>query len=98
MKPQNYIFNKVFEESKNTIRIIDTNNYYTNDLDDYTEENIMYVGKEKNDGTWLIMKLDMTSGIIIRGASSINNSTYSTYTDAWNNRTSLIYDYLKEVL
>jgi len=72
--------------------------YYTNDIDDYSQTNIMYIGKEKDDGTWLILKLDMNTGTVIRGASETNNSTYTSYSSAWTNRLSLNYDYLKNVL
>jgi len=75
-----------------------TKDYFTNDVDDTTTTNITYIGKEKDDGTWLILKLDMTSGTVIRGASVTNNTTHTTYADAWTNRTSLTYTYLKDVI
>lgn len=81
----------------NVVNII-LQNYITNDIDDYSESNIMYVGKEDKFGNWLILKIDMNTGTIIRGASNKNNNTITTYIDAWNNRLSLTYNYLKEVI
>ena len=72
--------------------------YYTNDVDDYSEANVTYVGKEKDDGTWLILKIAETSGTEIRAASAVNNPAYTEYSSAWANRLSLDYDYLKEVV
>lgn len=72
--------------------------FFTNDIDDYSETNIMYIGKEKEDGTWLILKIDMNSGTVIRGATETNNAAYTTYSDAWSNRLSLTYGYLKDVI
>ena len=41
-----------------------TKDYFTNDLDDYTTANVTYIGKEKKDGTWFIMKIDETNGTV----------------------------------
>ena len=72
--------------------------YVTNDVDDYSEDNVLYVGKENIEGKWIIMKIDMNSGIVIRGASEVNNPTVTSYADAWSNRLTLNYGYLREVI
>jgi len=89
---------RVFIVDSNGNEININSDYLTNDLDDYSETNITYVGQEKKDGTWLILKIDENTGTVIRGASQKNNSSYSSYSNAWTNRTSLTYTYLKDVL
>jgi len=86
------------EKQEIIIGKLNIGDYMSNDIDD-TEPNIMYVGKEKiKSGDWLILKLDMVNGISIRYASHLNNNNYTTYTDAWADRTILTYSYLREVL
>lgn len=73
--------------------------YFTNDIDDVSENNVTYIGKETEEGLWLIMKIVTdSSGTTIRGASQKNNVAYDNYASAWEDRLSLTYDYLKEVL
>jgi hypothetical protein len=95
----NQIINPATEDKQDEIinKLI-LKDYITNDIDDYSIDNVMYIGKEKKDGTWFLLKIDMTNGTIIRGATEINNPTYTTYIDAWADRTILTYSYLREVL
>lgn len=95
---QNDINPATLEKQEEIIDKLGLGDYYTNDIDDYSETNIMYIGKEKEDGTWLILKIDMNSGTVIRGATETNNAAYTTYSDAWSNRLSLTYGYLKDVI
>lgn len=52
---------------------------------------ITYIGKEKEDGSWLINKLDETTGVVSRYAGIQNNPTQTTYTAAWTNKATLTY-------
>lgn len=52
---------------------------------------IMYIGKEDKDGSWMIQKIDTTSGTSIRYATVTNNGGYLTYSAAWTARASLSY-------
>jgi hypothetical protein len=62
-----------------------------NDLDEATVT-MTYVGKERADGAWWILRLDTTSGLAIRYATITNNPTVATYTAAWAARAAtLIY-------
>ena len=69
-------------------RLID---YAINDVDD--QDTIIYIGMQNQDGEWLIVKIDLTSdtNYVMRYATQ-KNSGYTTYNDAWTNRTSLTYD------
>lgn len=65
--------------------------YQTNDTSN-TELSPYYVGKEDDDGDWFVMKVTTTAGAIsIRYASHKNNNSYTTYSTAWTDRTSLTY-------
>ena len=88
----------IIEKQEEILDKLNIGDYYTNDIDNFSEVDIMYIGKEKRDGTWLIMRIDMVNGTVIRGANIVNNSTYENYSTAWDNRLSLNYDYLKNVL
>ena len=63
--------------------------YVTNDVEETGV--ITYVGKEDPVGDWYLQKIDTTSGTSIRFASVINNSSITSYSDAWTNRASLTY-------
>ena len=67
-------------------------NYVTQGLDDTTTSNVTYIGQVKNDGAWLIKKLDETSGMIFTFANLSNNTTKTTYTLAWADRATLVYE------
>jgi hypothetical protein len=66
------------------------NEYGVNDV--ATAGAVTYVGKEKSDGTWLVVKVDESSGTVIRYASVINNALVADYATAWAARaTTLVY-------
>ena len=66
--------------------------WVANDVDDYTTTSVTYVGKEKKDGTWWMMKLDETGTFLtINHASVTNNPTLTSYTLAWAARTTATY-------
>lgn len=66
--------------------------YGVNNVDDYTATNITYIGREDKNGKWWIVKMDETGSFPILGhATKINNNGYTTYDEAWNARTDLIY-------
>lgn len=53
---------------------------------------VTYVGKTDPGGTWLVMKIDTTSGTVIRYATAMNNATVTDYATAWAARaTTLVY-------
>ena len=54
----------------------------TNDVVD-AAATVTYVGKERADGAWWVMRLDASSGLAIRHASIANNPTVTTYAAAW---------------
>jgi hypothetical protein len=65
--------------------------YELNDVDD-TGTGITYLGKATVDGLWLIERLTETGTDLAKDYANIsNNSGQATYTDAWSNRLSLIY-------
>lgn len=59
----------------------------------YVDGVITYYGSQRPNGDWLIRKDDATdlNNMIETYASIKNNPSVSTYTQAWNNRTSLTY-------
>jgi hypothetical protein len=69
------------------------NNYATCDVDN-TTPTCIYEGLQDAEEGWQIVKTT-TSGTIlsIRFATIKNNSTYSSYADAWTNRAILNFDY-----
>lgn len=69
--------------------------YGINDIDDTGL--ITYIGKETADGTWVINKLDTTSGIVVTYASIDNNPTITSYQDAWTDRATLTYGLFNQV-
>ena len=66
--------------------------FQTNDIDDYTTSNVTYIGKEKSDGTWWIVKIDETGDYAVKGHATVtNNPTLTTYTLAWTDRVTATY-------
>lgn len=63
--------------------------YGTNDV--AVSGDITYVGKEKLDGTWLVLKIDVSSDTEIRYASLLNNGAVADYAAAWAGRAGLSY-------
>lgn len=78
----------------NTQSIIDqTIEYSTNDIDDVTTTDVVYIGAETGDGVWQVKKIDSSGSFpIFRYASVSNNALVSTYSDAWTARVTLTYD------
>jgi len=70
--------------------------YILQDVDE-ASSTLTYLGKLKNDGKWLIVKIDSTSGATFRFANESNNSSYSDYSTAFTNRTTLTYELLEEL-
>ena len=64
---------------------------------DQPSSTLDYLGKEKNDGTWLVVEIDSSSGNSFRYANESNNNSYTTYTTAYAARASLTYDLLEEL-
>jgi hypothetical protein len=62
----------------------------TNNVDE-ASATVTYVGQEKSDGTWRVMKIDTSSGTAITYAAIGNNSLVTTYASAWAARVSLTY-------
>jgi hypothetical protein len=50
-----------------------------------------WVGFEDPEGDWIIQKIDQSSGTSIRYATIINNTSTTSYSDAWTNRATLTY-------
>jgi len=67
------------------------NSFSTNDVY-LASSTITYIGEETVDGEWLVNKLDTTSGLAKGYATIKNNPTYSTYSSAWNNKATLVYN------
>jgi len=67
----------------------------TNNIDE-ASSTLTYVGKEDKDGVWAIQKIDTSSGTSITYATQTNNPTYTSYSNAWTNRTSLTYSAYKD--
>lgn len=71
--------------------------YGTNDVEE-ASATVTYVGKEKADGTWLLMKIDTTTGTVIRYASQANNALVTDYASAWAARATLTYGTFAEAV
>jgi len=67
----------------------------TNNLDE-ASATVTYVGKEDADGTWIVQKIDTSSGTAITYATVTNNPSVTSYNDAWAARTSLTYQNYKD--
>jgi len=68
--------------------------YQVNHLDDgSTTPNVLYIGMEKDDGTYAIKKFDETSSTlpVVTYATIGDNPSRTTYTLAWTNRATLSY-------
>lgn len=76
--------------SGSTVRVPATR-YAVNDVEN-ASATVTYVGSESVSGTYLIRKIDKTSGTQVRYATQLNNASVTTYTQAWTNRATLTYD------
>jgi hypothetical protein len=69
--------------------------YPFHNLDKTTTTSVLYIGKLKQDGTWLVQKFDKTSTENpMTYANLSNNATRLTYALAWANRATLTYGLL----
>lgn len=66
--------------------------YHLHNIDN--DSNItLYSGRVKNNGTWLLIKFNLST-MTKSFANAGNNSGITNYTGAWSQRNLLIYDYL----
>jgi len=82
---------------KNTIK------FYTEDVQEDTSNLTTYVGKQSVDGQWMIQKIvDTVIGTItittLQYATVVNNSTITTYTSAWSDKSTLTYSEIINLL
>lgn len=73
-----------------TLQQIRDDEYGLNDYE-VASATITYVGKERNDGAWMVTEIDSTTGYAITYATVANNPSVTTYTDAWTDRATLTY-------
>lgn len=52
---------------------------------------LTYIGKEKNTGEWLFLKLDSSSVLVKTYATVVNNPSVTSYADAYSAYASLTY-------
>jgi hypothetical protein len=64
--------------------------YHFNDLEEVGDT--IYVGMEASEDDWLVVEVDESSGVAARYATINNNSTITTYSDAWSGRATLTYE------
>lgn len=89
------VFEDAQQRKAQSVVIVDgdgnlTGEFATNDM--ATVGLVTYVGKEKSDQTWMIVKIDETTGMAIRYATQTNNALITTYTNAWASKETLVYD------
>lgn len=80
-----------------------TSSLYTANVEEDTASSTTYIGKQSNDGVWILQKVvDSTSGSTtstsILYASAVNNTSVTSYDDAWDNRTTLNYSLINNLL
>lgn len=64
-----------------------------NHLDNYSTSNVIYLGEEDKDGTYIITKIDLTGNFpVFTYATISNNPTLTTYTLAWDGRVTDTYN------
>jgi len=73
----------------------DLKSYILNDYE-VASATLTYLGKEKSDGTWLLVSIDGSTGQF-RFANVSNNSSLTTYTTAYAARATLTYDVLENL-
>lgn len=76
-------------------------NYIQVNLEDLSgSPEVIYSGQTTADGKWYIKKILILedSSTIIKHSNVSNNPTHVTYGDAWNNRSSLIYSNLEDLI
>lgn len=93
--------NPVSEENPLPVKYVF--DFYTEDVEEDTSNNITFVGKQTNAGVWLLQKIvEATVGTktttTIEYASVLNNATKTTYASAWTDRATLTYSEIKTLL
>lgn len=74
----------------------ETSRFMENDVE-ITDGDIIYIGGEDINGVWWVKKIDdSASEIPIQHASNKNNSSITSYSEAWTNRATLTYEDYKE--
>ena len=63
--------------------------YNTNDI--IESGSVTYICKERADGEWMVLKIDSTTNNVFRYATVLNNSSITTYSDAYTNHATLTY-------
>lgn len=84
------ISSSVSVPGKNTKTSMNTE-YKTNNVDDYSQTDIFYVGKENPGGSWLIERIDATTGVVKTYATVDNNPRITSYSSSWSSRLTLTY-------
>ena len=70
--------------------------FLSNDLDNQDEE-FSYIGKENNEGRWIVLRIQKTGGVTKFRVASLNeNREQKDYLDAWSNKKDLTYGYFKD--
>ena len=69
--------------------------FETNEVDK-SDATYVYNGLEDKDGSWCVQRVDKSSGLSVRFASSGNNTSYKTFASAWTDRVILVYGYFSE--
>lgn len=82
---------KTFSDAGKTVQVTaDLAAFQTNNLDEATAT-VTYIGKERVDGAWLVMKMDTSSGIALTYATVVNNAAILSYAAAWAARATLTF-------
>ena len=64
--------------------------FATSDIDE-ASATVTYIGKMDADGGWMIQKIDTSSGTAFTYATVLNNTSVTSYADAWTARATLTY-------
>lgn len=68
-----------------------TQGFGLNNIDE-ASSTITYIGKETDNGRWLVMKIDTSVGTAVTYATIVNNPSRGTYAVAWAARAALFYN------
>lgn len=66
------------------------NKFSVNNIDE-ASSTVTYFGKESDEGFWVILKKDTSSGKAFTYATINNNASVTSYSSAWSARASLTY-------
>jgi len=85
----------VFDSVTQTLRRVTSdamNHYGTNNVDK-NANGVVYEGLEDCDGNWQVVAISQSGNVTSNRYANIrNNTTYTNYTDAWDNRLTLTYE------